>query len=179
MLQVLEVRTHIKCKQPMYPTQLKEADEGVCDDDEVKSTPQENPRGGIPSTPVLLKGVTLPHTHELIHFSQRGTGVVRGQFGHPSFKPAASYAKEQPPWHAAVSRAFRERPGAQISENVPAELLIQETIQQMHGSGRHLNSDAYYVREWVLTSLDSRAMLPALQWSLMKRRYLPPNIELC
>ena len=67
----------------MYEAKLKEDDDGEgCDDDEEKNTPEAIPIGGIQSTPGggLLKGVTLQHTHELIHFSQR-------ESGHPLFKP--------------------------------------------------------------------------------------------
>ena len=119
-VQVPEARTHAKGKQPMNSQQQKATagcSRHTCDDDG-DSSPDDHPRGGIPSSPALLKGVILPHTHEIVQFSQRGAGIK----GHPSIVPGL------PPWHAAVSNTFRVRTGAPISDNVPAELLRQETI---------------------------------------------------
>jgi len=84
--------------------------------DDDSSPDDHHPRGGVPGSPTpMLKGVTLPHTHEIVHFSQRDAGIK----GHPSIIPGL------PPWHAAVSDTFRVRTGASISDNsVPSTGLF-------------------------------------------------------
>ena len=96
------------------------------DDD---SSPDDRPRGGIPRSPApMLRGVTLPHTHEIVHFSQRGTGIK----GHPSIVP------DLPPWHAAVSDTFRVRTGAPILSGFAYIEVVTLTNNNAQGHSEYI-----------------------------------------